>query len=56
MSNDHKYFQYDDFTEKDEDQAPSPENLSNKVPVVDVKMFYTGEGLYLVARILEDVQ
>jgi len=44
LSNDHKYFQYDDFTEKDEDQAPSPENLSNKVPVVDVKMFYTGKN------------
>ena len=42
LSNDHKYFQYDDFAEKVDDQSPSPDKLSNKVPIVDIKMFFTG--------------
>lgn len=44
LSNDHKYFQYDDFAEKVDDQSPSPDKLSNKVPIVDIKMFFTGKN------------
>jgi len=44
LSNDQKYFQYDDFAEKVDDQSPSPDKLSNKVPVVDIKTFFTGKN------------
>ncbi len=42
LSNDHKYFQYDDFAEKVEEKPPSADKLSNKVPVVDIKTLFTG--------------
>ena len=43
LSNDHKYFQYDDFAEKDGETAPSLDRLALKFPVVDIKTFLTGK-------------